>query len=441
MAYQLIYTSSPKGLAMGRSGFCTVARSADMPQQLATVIEPLGVYERPQTGGNPVSYTLSNIIFGRTKYYILTRAQDCGVDYTNRNNYIAHHIVVPEQEIGPHSANPAEIMLGWKGWRSSWDEEPRLLDEQISMGEIPRIKGILPAKTWEGIFGDAGKAALLTCGQKRVLHASPGKEEELLRLYAESLELELDTQKRWNATFTTCVSGGVSSRADWAAYCTPRPDADIDLDTASAPEAPGGRAAQYARSGELTNRERFNLTVKGPQLGRKNFDVVEGNDRDKGGNQKLAYLSAVIAAAVIVAAFGLWAFWGGSKAGEGDVSGGSLKTLEKTDSGESFSDLKKRISESIEKDDFSGALSIWKNSLSAQIDPSFGRRITRQICERFDDLVSDAELLLLRGDISGAESKLGTARSALAAAEPPDAKQRSDRLAELKEKIDAKKRK
>ena len=34
MAFQLIYTSSPTSLTMGRTGFSTVARSKSMPEKL-----------------------------------------------------------------------------------------------------------------------------------------------------------------------------------------------------------------------------------------------------------------------------------------------------------------------------------------------------------------------------------------------------------------------
>ncbi len=443
MAYQLIYTSSPKGLAMGRSGFCTVARSADMPVSLASAVEPLGVFERPVSDGEPVSFTLSNITFAQTKYYVLTRAQDCGIDYTNRNNYIAHHLVVSEHEIGNLAANPAEIMLGWSGWRKSWQEEPKLLEDAISLKDIPQIENLLPAKTWEKIFSDAGKAALLTCGQRARIHAPAGSENVLLRLYAESLALEFDTQKRWNASFTTCVSGGASARADWAAYCTDDSGAEIDLSSGTAPDAPSGRAAQYARSGQMTNREKFNLTVKGPQLGKKKFDVVESIPQQKGKLEVSPILIAAAAAAIIAAAAGLWIFFVAGKAPVEDkgLDEGSLKTMPAIQKTESLDALREKISEKIKNDEFADAVEIWKESLSAQVDQSFGRLVNRLICKRFDDLVSDAELLIVRGNFDGAAVKLDTAKKAIDAANPPDAGLRLDKISELRSKIEAKKRK
>ena len=45
MAYQLIYTSAPASLTLGRTGFSTVARTRDMPEKLAAAVERCGVYE------------------------------------------------------------------------------------------------------------------------------------------------------------------------------------------------------------------------------------------------------------------------------------------------------------------------------------------------------------------------------------------------------------
>ena len=35
-----------------------------------------------------------------------------------------------------------------------------------------------------------------------------------------------------------------------------------------------GRGAEYARSGEMNNREKYNLTVEGPKFGQRRFEVV-----------------------------------------------------------------------------------------------------------------------------------------------------------------------
>ena len=39
MAHQLIYTSAPRGLQAGRSGYCTVAHSRDLRERLILPLE------------------------------------------------------------------------------------------------------------------------------------------------------------------------------------------------------------------------------------------------------------------------------------------------------------------------------------------------------------------------------------------------------------------
>jgi hypothetical protein len=44
MPWQLIYTSAPRGLLSGQSGFCTVARSADLRTALVQRLEQISSY-------------------------------------------------------------------------------------------------------------------------------------------------------------------------------------------------------------------------------------------------------------------------------------------------------------------------------------------------------------------------------------------------------------
>ena len=44
MAWELVYTSAPHGLAEGSRGFCTVAATAGMPASLIPRVEALSGY-------------------------------------------------------------------------------------------------------------------------------------------------------------------------------------------------------------------------------------------------------------------------------------------------------------------------------------------------------------------------------------------------------------
>jgi len=52
MPQQLIYTSAPRGIVAGRSGYCTVARSAKMREPLMLQLERFSYYQHLSlTGG------------------------------------------------------------------------------------------------------------------------------------------------------------------------------------------------------------------------------------------------------------------------------------------------------------------------------------------------------------------------------------------------------
>ena len=132
MAFQLIYTSAPKSLIVGRTGFSTVARSKEMSEKLASAVERCSTYDIGT--GEIFSHRILSLADGT--WHILTRISDAGVDYTNRNNYIAHHLILSSSEI-EGLANPAEILAQWKGWKTSWNEEPRYID---SVSDLHTIK-------------------------------------------------------------------------------------------------------------------------------------------------------------------------------------------------------------------------------------------------------------------------------------------------------------
>jgi len=51
MPKQLIYTSAPRGIVPGQSGYCTVARSAEMREPLMLRLEQLSYYQHLSLSG------------------------------------------------------------------------------------------------------------------------------------------------------------------------------------------------------------------------------------------------------------------------------------------------------------------------------------------------------------------------------------------------------
>ncbi|MBT5915610.1 MAG: hypothetical protein HOH60_04580, partial [Opitutae bacterium] len=158
MAQQLIFTSTPQGLEPGRTGYCTVARHKDLRHRLVRELERLSVYDfGQQVGDSRVAISIfRKIILGSEEFYVLTKICDAGLDYTNRTNYLAHHLILDGFEIAT-CPSPAEVFLNWNGWRSKWEEDARYLTpgEEITLTDY-KSSGLIPCKNWLSFTNDPG---------------------------------------------------------------------------------------------------------------------------------------------------------------------------------------------------------------------------------------------------------------------------------------------
>jgi len=220
MPWELIYTSAPRGLALGQSGFCTVARTADLREALVQRLEQISSYHylEPPTAGNvsrrnPIIFACRFLDIRGTKFHVLSRILPCGLDFTARTNHLAHHLIFGAEELVA-LAWPAAILRDWPGWRNSWEGEPRVL-EPLAAGSFSRLPApVWPAEAWRQLTGDAGRAAgLLEPEYSRgcYLLAPPGGDNVLLNLFYETQQL-LDPsrkfpQRAWQNTFTTFLQG------------------------------------------------------------------------------------------------------------------------------------------------------------------------------------------------------------------------------------------
>src|SRR5580658_6422672 len=157
MPQQLIYTSAPQGLAAGRSGHCTVARSASMREPLVLRLEQLSYYQHLSLSGGkerPILAYRSVDIRG-SRFHVLSRIQDAGLDFTNRTNFLAHPLVFTPEEIRQFSSPPV-ILRSWSGWVKTWNQEPQMLENEDWSG-LANISGVVsvPAITWQQVTGDA----------------------------------------------------------------------------------------------------------------------------------------------------------------------------------------------------------------------------------------------------------------------------------------------
>ena len=234
MPRQLVFASVPAGLAPGRSGYCTAARSAELGERLVRELETAGAHEP----GEGVAYTFRLLRAGSETCAVLTRYADAGPDYTGRASTLAHHLVFSSDEIAAMPP-PADIARRFTGWLDRWDGPPRLLDGPFHLAGTPAS---LPASAWKRLAGDAGKAALFCDDTGRAKPATlpaPGGADTLALLAEAALLLE---DKGWTTPFTTRLRDP-DPFAVWRA--------SPDVGAAALPSPGLARRATLARSGVM----------------------------------------------------------------------------------------------------------------------------------------------------------------------------------------------
>ena len=205
MAWQLIYTSAPRLLEAGRSGFGTVARHRQISPLLVTAIERASQFARlPGLGADRVIYCHRIVAVAGGRFHILSCIRDAGADYTGRTNHIAHHLIAEPREVaalGTRGASPADVLLAMR-WRTAWDEPPRFLEtaDEIVLATFAPQTGA----HWTKATGDANNAWLLVKGEaSRGAYLLNGVGTDLRGIFAASLRLSPD--RLWQVPFTTAL--------------------------------------------------------------------------------------------------------------------------------------------------------------------------------------------------------------------------------------------
>jgi hypothetical protein len=206
MAYQLIYTSAPRLLEAGRSGFGTVARHREIPPLIVTALERISQFSRlPGSDTSRVIYAHRVLTAGGRNLHVLSAIRDAGADYTGRTNHIAHHLVVDPREItalGPACPSPAEVLQAME-WAAAWQGSPLFLDgaHQVDLATLRRA---LNGSPWERLTGQADQAWLLAAhGTNRGVCLISPSTCDLREIYAESLRLT--PERLWQVSFTTSL--------------------------------------------------------------------------------------------------------------------------------------------------------------------------------------------------------------------------------------------
>ncbi|MCX6919382.1 MAG: hypothetical protein NTX41_08800 [Verrucomicrobia bacterium] len=244
MPLQLIFTSAPRGLVAGRSGFCTVARHASLSERLTQQLEALGT---PHDAAEGATFTFRRLEAGSQTWYVLSRFVARGLDYSQRDNRLAHHVVFTAEEAAVLPP-PAALALRWNDWKDTWTEEPTWLPEDARPLPLASHPVLTPAAGWREFAGTGAKAAWLVnaTGAASVSLLNPPNSAQLLRLLAESSALL--GRAAWSATFTTNAAKTGADGFDWAVgFASGRPT--IDLAQAAQLTAPTGELARIAATG------------------------------------------------------------------------------------------------------------------------------------------------------------------------------------------------
>lgn len=274
MIQELVYTSAPKGLKLGSSGFCTVASSPGMAQNMASFLESLSGYrhlEEPGSRMNPVNFSFLKHRIGGQDYYILSKISDAGLDYSQRSNKIAHHICLTHSDrLGqsPVSILASDVMV------SQWLQAPANLPPR-NMPRFP-APAIARCSTWEQQFGDAGWAGAMIekaiQGQNVFVIFRPGT--PTLQLLKEAFAI-LPAEQQWDLSFSTfftrlpprveCRIRFVVEGSDEALAAKRNRNALV-LSHAMPDQAPASKYADAARSGQpIASKSNAGLAPSIPQ--------------------------------------------------------------------------------------------------------------------------------------------------------------------------------
>lgn len=186
-----------------------------MREPLMLQLEKLSYYQHLSlTGGRERRICACRTLEIRgTRYHVLSRIQDAGLDFTGRTNFLAHHLVFTPEEIRQY-ASPPVILSQWPGWLTAWTKEPENLENE-DWSSLPGLSsaGSVPARMWQELSGDAANGyGMLEVRSGASFRVDNVSDEQILALFAESLELwELRDPRRdfrataWQYTFTTSM--------------------------------------------------------------------------------------------------------------------------------------------------------------------------------------------------------------------------------------------
>lgn len=312
---QLIYTSAPRLLESGKSGFGTVAQSRQLPLPLKVQLERISSYDRDAAVESYLLYSAHQ--FGQNRYHVFSRIVNSGTDYTLRTNHTAHHLVVSEVDIqttGWIGSSPAALMFALRHcWLNSWSQAPQWIEAEtplpavVSMNESSwaRFTGNRATAHWLAMpeFADG---AYLVCAEAR-------SDEDLLSLLHEAMLERAD--KGWGVGYTTAMTGTISrnlcpfvciGETQYAAGILPGLRSKV-LHVApmlEAPELPVVVEPSLDTNPEPVGLPHLDTAYVSPAVSIPAPPAVNDTVSNKGGHQH--YIPAMLVVGAMLLAFVLW---------------------------------------------------------------------------------------------------------------------------------------
>lgn len=291
MSQELHYTSAPRGLLPGSQGYSTVACTAQMTRALIERMEGLSAYRHiypphdPRAALNPASYSHLRVMIGGAPYHVVSRIGFAGLDYTDRTNKYAHHVILDSSELprgGPAwlAAQPGFLQVSWDG-RVGFLTERRAVPHGDSRPKV--------CEAWRGITGDAGWAGVLAesflADPKQLVFLIFDPGTDVLTLFAEAQAL-LPPERRWNLTFSTYFTNlpqGVVCA--WRGVVRDSPEAENARKMSQALVLDLGQPLGAARGGPLVEQARTGRRAAAATLASAPV-VTEGHSRGPQGREE-----------------------------------------------------------------------------------------------------------------------------------------------------------
>ena len=265
MASELLFTSAVQGLKSGSQGYCTVQCTQTMPGPLAERLEALSAYrpiypsQSEQAKLNPVNVAYWRIRAVGKTFPVLSRIADYGLDYSQRTNKLAHHLVIEPSEMSV--AGPAAIAAAGSAFVTQWNQKVESIQQPRRLPVAASSMGV--CRHWQTVMGDAGWAGVVAeeiiKDQKQPIFLIFEPGQEVLPLIVEVQSL-LPAALRWKSTFSTYLTY-LPPEAECQIRCLLKGSKEaheslrhvnsLRIDLTQPKSAPSGPLAEAARTGVM----------------------------------------------------------------------------------------------------------------------------------------------------------------------------------------------